>query len=140
MTSYKGERTALIRLADTFVDDILSMTDEAIMAEAREDHTDPSAVATHTIALFEQAAASAGKGRLAAAKAALADRVAPTTATRIEPTAARRRLDRLLAHDAKAAGGLTLAARNGQGLSDDDVRTMLEDLAELGIVPDEVDR
>jgi hypothetical protein len=136
MTGKRSDHTALIRLADAFVKDVLNESDEDILAEACEDHADPATAAAQTRGLFEKAMAMAGKGRLAAAKAALAKRPLSPTVARLDPAEARRRLDRILAHDPDTARKLTLAARNGQGLSDDDVQGMLDDLAELGITPD----
>jgi hypothetical protein len=135
MTADKSDRVALLRLADALVEDILNASDEDILAEARDDNTDPGAAATQASALFENAAAFAGKERLAAAKAALANRQASAIVTRLDPAVARRRLERIFANDPHAAGKLTRAARKGQGYSDDDVISMLDDLAELGITP-----
>jgi hypothetical protein len=39
----------------------------------------------------------------------------------------------LLSSDPKTADKLTLAARKGEGLSDDDVYSMLEDFEDLGV-------
>lgn len=48
-------RTALDRLADAFVEDILSMTDEEIIAECIEDGRDPEQVAVEGHRIFERA-------------------------------------------------------------------------------------
>ena len=56
--------------------------------------------------------------------------------TRLDLVVARRRLERLLAQDPETAQKLTLAARKGQSLSDDDVLGMLADLKELGFQTD----
>jgi len=141
MTSTKSDRDALARLADAFVEDILDASDEEILAEAREDYTDPAAAAAQTKMLFDKAAAAAGKGRLAAARAAVAAQRGAATVTRLDPAEARRRLQRVLTRDPEMARQLTHAARNdqGTGLSDSEVQGLLEDLAELGIStePDE---
>jgi hypothetical protein len=52
----------------------------------------------------------------------------------LNPEAARRLLDRALAHDPEAASKLTMAARKGKtgDLSDDEVRKLLEDFHEPG--------
>lgn len=52
-------RVALNRLADAFVEDIMSMTDEEILAEAIEDGIDPEENATRMRAIFERAVAEA---------------------------------------------------------------------------------
>lgn len=48
----------LARLADAFVEEILAMSDEEILAEASEDGVDPDALAIDMRALFEEVAAS----------------------------------------------------------------------------------
>ena len=133
MTGKKSDRDALTRLADAFVEDILNASDEDILAEAREDDADPSAAAAQVKGLFERAMAAAGKGKLAAARTEVARRGSSPTIIRLDPNEARRRLNQLLARDPDTARKLTLAARKGQGLSDTDVQSMLDDLAELGI-------
>ena len=136
MTVDKSDRVALLRVVDALVEDILNTPDQDIMSEAAQDHADPAAVAAQTRSLFDKAAALAGRSRLAAAKKALAARVPAGSGTRLDPAAARHRLEGILGSKPGTAGRLTLAARNGQGLSDADVNSMLDDLAELGISPE----
>jgi len=50
-------RQALLNLADAFVEDILNMFDEEILAEFREDHDDPDQHEQEMRALFEQVVA-----------------------------------------------------------------------------------
>jgi hypothetical protein len=130
------QREAIDRLEDALVDDILAASDEDILAEAREDGTDPEAVAAAMQALFEQAL---GKVRLAAAKAAVAaERRRPAAdVIPLDPAAARRMLDRALARDPETASRLTMAARKARGaiLSDEEVRGLLQDFQELGALP-----
>jgi hypothetical protein len=135
MTGTKSDRDPLARLADAFVDDILNASDEDILAEAKEDHPDPAAAAAQAKALFEKAAAVAGKGRLVAAHAALAQQRGPATVIRLDPAEARRRLQHVLTRDPDLARRLTHAARKdqGKGLSAGEVQDLLDDLAELGI-------
>jgi hypothetical protein len=136
MTGTKSDRTALTRLANVFVDDVLNASDEDILAEAREDHPDPAAAAAQAKALFEKALILAGKGKLGAARTALAQHRVSASVVRLDPAAARRRLEQILTRDPDMAHKLTLAARKdqGQGLSDNDVQGLLDDLAELGIL------
>jgi len=130
-----GARLALARLENALVEDILAASDDEIAAEIVEVHGDPKKVAAATRAVFEKALAGMGKARLAAARAAVdASRRRPATVVALDPAAARRRLDKLMATDPEVASKLTLAARKGSSPSDADVRSMLEDLEELGIV------
>lgn len=132
MTANKSDRIALLRLADALVEDVLNTPDDAILAEVREDHADPDAV-TEARALFGRTVVAAGKSRLAAAKAALRARPTSATVIQIDPAEARRRLERILANEPDTVQKLTLAARKGRKLSDDDVISVLENMAELGI-------
>ena len=129
----KKERTALDRLADAFVDDVLNASDEDILAEFRESHGDPARHAAEMRDLFEKSIISANKRRLAAAKAgAVAART--TTIAPADIADARARLRAVL--DApNLPPQLTLAARKENELSDSDIAGMLDDLRELGILP-----
>lgn len=135
-----SKRAALDRLAQALVDDVLTATDAEILAEAKEDGTDPAATAARLKGIYRNALANAGKARLAAAKAAVgADRrsARPGIITALDPTAARARLEAVLKRDPETLNKLTLAARKGEGLSDADVQGLLDDLEELGILPSE---
>lgn len=129
----KKERAALDRLADAFVNDILTTSDEDILAEFRESHGDPARHAAEMRDLFEKSIIAANKRRLTAAKAGAAAARAPVAAL-ADIADARRRLRAVLdAPDLPT--GLTLAARKENELSDSDIAGMLDDLRELGIVP-----
>jgi len=135
----KNGREGLDRLEDALVEDVLAVSDEAILAEVKQDGDKPDAVAGATRTLFEKAVAARQKARLAAAKAAaISDRQRPAAVIPLDPAAARRLLDRAMALDLETASKLTLAARKGKGtaaLSDEEVRGMLEDFQELGALP-----
>lgn len=125
---------ALDRLAETLIDDILNMTDEEILAEVKADGDDPERVAQETRGIFERAIMNFGKLKLLAAKkAVISDRQKSSKVSQIDPSAARQKLDRILKKNPKTLDKLTLAARKGEGLSDSDVLSMLQDLEELGI-------
>ena len=129
----KKARVALDRLADALVDDILNASDEDILAEITEEHGDPARLAAEMRALFERKVLEAGKAKLAAAKQAAAEaRRKGATVLSIDPAEARRRYERITAP-------LTLAARKGEGQSERDVDSAIEDLAELGTFEDEDD-
>ncbi|MCB2009561.1 MAG: hypothetical protein KDF64_02955 [Geminicoccaceae bacterium] len=132
----QSDQDALNRLADALVEDLLETSDQDILAEVREDNDDPSAIAANMRAMFEKTVASAGKARLAAARSAIVqDRQRSAVVISLDPAEARRRLERIVANDPETARKLTLAARKGEGLSDSDVLSMLEDLEELGVQP-----
>lgn len=134
------EREALLRLADTMAEDAFSASDADIAAEAIEDGEDLPSVAAKMLALFERAESEAGQSRMAAARRALdAQRSAAPRLLRLDPAKARERLQRALEQSPETAKKLTLAARKGEDLSDEDVLGMVEDLEELGIIPPEGD-
>jgi hypothetical protein len=137
MTGRDKDREALERLENALIEDILAASDDAILAEAKEDGADPEAIAAAARALFETTVATKRKARLAAAKAAVAaDRRRPAgTLVPSNPTYARRLLEHLLARHPDTAGKLTMAARKGKttALSDDEVYGLLEDFRDIGI-------
>lgn len=133
----KKERVALDRLADVLVYDILSASDEDILAEFREACGDPNQNAAEMRVLFEKSVLASNKKRLVAAKAAAAaNRRSSTTsaATPIDMAAARARL-RAVVDTPGLPQKVTLAARKENELSDADILGMLEDLRELGVLP-----
>ena len=134
MTDPKSDRAALDRLADALAEDILNASEQDILAEVKEDGEDRAAIAAEVQALFAKAKAKVAKLQLAEAKAgAAASRRRPTNVIRLDRAKERKILDWALTRDPQTAAKLTLAARKGEGLSDEDVHGMLEDLAELGI-------
>ena len=54
-----------------------------------------------------------------------------------DSTGARKLLQKILKKNANLSSPLTLAAREGKELSDEDLRTLLQDLADLGLQIDE---
>ncbi len=132
----KDAREALRRLADALAEDVLNAPDQQVLEDAAEIYGDTDKLATDMLRLFEQTASEQGKAKLAAARAMIeADRHRPARAARRDPAEARRRLQRLLSTDPETARKLTLAARKGEGLSDDDGYSMLEDFEDLGVSP-----
>jgi hypothetical protein len=131
-------RDALTRLNEALVEDILAASDEAMLAEVRQDGQDSERIVAATRELFEKAVIHTNKLRLANAQAAVAAaRLSRSRAVLpADPQASRRRLQRLLARHPDTARTLTLAARKGGPgeLSEEEVRGLLEDFDELGIV------
>jgi hypothetical protein len=131
----------ILRLADTLSTDILNAPDEEILQEVRENGGDPAAVSASERKLYEQTAITVAKKRLAANKAAVAAaRRQTAVVVPFVPKDARAKLERLLATNADLRDRYTLAARKGMGeASDEEVRDMLEDFADLGVLLDDVD-
>jgi hypothetical protein len=134
----KKERIALDRLADFLVEDILSASDEELLAEFRESYGDPVKHAKAMGTLFEKTLLTLNKERLAAAKAKVAEknnRPSISFAARpLDIQAVRARLRRFI-ETPGSRPMVTLAARKESELSDVDIIGMLNDLRELGILP-----
>ena len=133
----KAAHTALDRLVDALVEDILSASDEDILAELRETEGDPERHAADMRARFEKSLIAANKSKLAAARAGVAaSRPAGTPTPAVDIAAARARLRAVLDLPG-VAQKLTLAARKESEMSDADILSMLDDLRELGVLPPE---
>ena len=134
----KMGRDALDRLADAFVEDILSASDEDILAEIAEDYGDPERLSEEMRALFERTILEQGKAKLAAAKEAATEaRETGDSVVGIDQAEARRRYESIIDNDRELSSKLTLAARKGEGQSERDVESAIEDLSELGALDDE---
>lgn len=132
----RREKWPIDRLANLLVDDILHTADEEILAEVREAGGDPDRDAAAMRALFERSMVFSNKTRLIEAKAAVAaikqePKKSPNYV--VDIATARRRLHHVLTHT-NLPQPLTLAARKEGELSDDDVRGLLADLEELGLL------
>jgi hypothetical protein len=128
---------ALDRLTEKLVEDVLNASDTEILAEAKEEGRDVAGNAARSRAIFAKALAAQGKRKMAAARAALNARVSSSTrpASQLAPEQARATLARALRAAPDAVTKLTMAARKDRGLSDAEVYGVLEDLADLGLLP-----
>jgi hypothetical protein len=133
MTSKPSDQEALLRLAIALAEDVLSASDEEIVAEAVDDGIGVDSAADAGRAKFEEVVKASGRSRLAAAKAAVSAQRPSAKVIKLDPVSARQRLERFLARDPETARKVTLAARKGEGLSDSDVMGILQDLEELGV-------
>lgn len=132
----KDAHEALRRLADALVEDTLNAPDEQVLQDAAQVYGDTNKLAADMLRLFERTASEHGKARLAAARTAIsAARRRPERQARPAPSEAWRRLQQAIAADPETARKLTVAARKGEELSDDDIYGMLEDLEDLGVIP-----
>jgi hypothetical protein len=138
MESMTGSQDKLDLLSRALVEDIVAASDESIVAEAKQDGLEPNQVAASIDALFAKAVAAKGKARLAAARSAVAaDRSHALRTAPFDAAVARQRLSRLFIRHPDTAAKLTMAARKEKvgDLSDDEVRGLLEDFEDLGILP-----
>lgn len=133
-------RQKLTRILDPLIDDLMSLSDDEVLAEFREDGFDPELAASEVAGELAAAMSTAGKKRLEAARAQLNS----VKAFRHQPgviglsaTEKDRILREFAANDRPLQQRLTLAARNGQGMTEDEVNSVLLDLVELGALDSE---
>lgn len=133
-------RQKLSRIVDPLVDDLLSLSDEEVLAEAREDGGDPALLAAEVGKELAAAVGAAGRQRLADARKQLggvrALRKHPSI-TGLPASEKDRILRQFAANDSPLQKRLTMAARNGDGLSEEEMDTVLLDLIELGALDEE---
>lgn len=130
---------SLDRLADELVADIMSLSDGELLAEIVAEGLDPAKEAERIRAVISVAAAQSGKARLKAARAEI-DRSVALTRTNIRQLPLRDRaavLARFANDDAKLKSRLTMAARNGDGVTEQEMDAILADLMELGAIDEE---
>ncbi len=138
----QNHREMLDNLADTLVADILTASDEDILAEAEEDTGSAVAEANRVRDILKTAQTIAAKKRLAAARAAVEQQKCRQQGRKVislSPAQARNTLAAVLQNHPESTQEFTLAARKGKDLSDSDVQHMLEDLQELGLYDPEND-
>jgi hypothetical protein len=132
METERANQQKLWRLADALIDDILSASDQEILAEL-EECGGVGALRAEAAADIEAAKGRLGRVKLAAArKAVAAERRGRSPRQRLGPEQSRRRLSQALA-GSPASARLTLAARRGQGVPDEDLDGLVEDATDLGI-------
>lgn len=132
-------RQKLSRVVTSLVDDVMSTTDEEILNESRVDDGDPEALAAEVRKELSAAMAAAGKRRLAEARKQLngvrALRNHPSI-TGLSLTEKESILRKFSANDNPLQQKLTMAARNGDGLTEQEIDSILVDLMELGALGD----
>lgn len=135
-TKSKAPEDQLSRLREQLVEDVMSTTDEEIVAELKAAGDDPEVVAARMRDVVQRAVIVSGKVRMAAAKTQLRSQQSkPMPVTPIDIARARRLLQTAAAKDNDLR--LTLAARNGEAMSDSDVQSLVQDLIDLGLLTDD---
>lgn len=138
----KPTRDELERLREELVSDLLAMSDAELLTEAQAEGIDPKAAGERGRNLLRKALETAGKARMRAAKRSLeAARMQnpPSSQGSFNVEHVREIVMKAAANDPSLKQRLTLAARKDQGLSDNDLLGILEDLRELGVLPPESD-
>lgn len=129
----------LHNLADELAADLMGLSDAELLAEVEAEGLDPAAEAARVRATIAAALVQSGKARLAEAKVAVGQ-ARVTTSTNIRPLRVQNRQAVLVGFandDTKLKSRLTMAARNGEGITDGEMDSVLDDLRELGAIDDE---
>lgn len=143
MTRPKNDEDRLRYLVDAIEESFLSASDDEIVDDIRLQGRDPEAAADAVRQLIQAQIKVERQKALHAAKQGL--RIASLSRHRNSPipsdTGQRRGLvDRIMSGRAAIPMEITLAFREGKGMSDEDVAGLLEDLAELGLINDDNDK
>jgi hypothetical protein len=124
------------RLADELVADIMIMSDAELLAEVEAEGLSAEDEAGRIRGIVSGAITRAAKSRLKAARAEI-DRAARIPRGQVHQLPIRDRaavLVRFANDDAKLKSRLTIAARNGEGITEKEMDDILADLRELGAI------
>lgn len=127
------------RLADELVADIMIMSDAELLAEVEAEGLSAEDEAGRIRGIVSGAITRAAKSRLKAARAEI-DRAARIPRGQVHQLPIRDRaavLVRFANDDAKLKSRLTIAARNGEGITEKEMDDILADLRELGAIDED---
>lgn len=129
----------LFNLTDALVSDAANLSEAEVIAEMKADGLDPDAEVARMRAVVASAIVQSGKARLADAKQGVsqARKVAATALPPLRVANPDTVLRRFANDDGKLQSRLTMAARNGEGLTEREADSVLNDLRELGAIDDE---
>lgn len=121
-------------LVDADLRSLLEQSEESTIVEATELYGDAAKAAAHVRARVQAAVAEAGRQRLVNARKAI-DAERPAGGKVLQWPLDRKR--DLLARLRRADAGLTMAARQGEDETENDLDSLIEDLVDLGIIDEE---
>ena len=127
------------RLADELVADIMAMSDAELLAEVEAEGLNAEVEADRIRAIISTATARSGRSRLQAARAEI-DRATLAGRGQVHQLPLRDRaavLARFANDDTKLQSRLTMAARNGDGITENEMDDILADLRELGAIDED---
>lgn len=130
----------LDRLTDALVEDVLALSDAEVLAEAAEDHEEVNTVVAHVRSIISGAITKAGKVKMQAAQRVYEDAAARDVRGNVLelPLVEKRALlERIAMRDSTVEQQVTLAARKGSKMTENDIDAILEALRDLGAIDDE---
>jgi hypothetical protein len=128
----------IIALRDAAIDDLLSLSDEELRTEAKQDGRDVEAIALDTKRLMRESAASAVRLRMSTSRVKPSLAAAPWRTPIIRPSIERMKqlVERVFASNPSAG----LAFRQGKKQSDSDWQTLYDDYVSMGAIEPENDK
>lgn len=137
MKSKTANSEKLDRLLDDAIDDILNMSDEELIAAIDLD----SSQIEDRVGILKQRVytliSDQRRARMIAARESI-DRQIESRTARFQKMSRDQMTETLVrALKRQEDGHLTMAARDGDGMSDEDMATYLEDLFELGVITED---
>ena len=131
----------LDRLTDSLVNDIIELSDEEILTEAKEQFDDPAIEVQHLQSVINNALLRAAKTKLTDAKNSVnAYKREAVKSNVIHLSTAEKHtiIQNYTTRDPELQQKLTLAARKGEGIqTENDIEGMFEDMVELGLIDEE---
>lgn len=124
-------REQLNRLSDELIDNIINTPDVEILKEVEEDYGDPSFVANRVREMLKKSRIRAGKNRLQSAMEGLKRSENKHQKRDGDTSNSKEELSKFLRESLDFEDKLTLAARNGKEISEEDAKGILKDLEEL---------
>jgi len=126
-------------VADALVDSLMALSDQELVDEVRDEGEDPDALAIQAAGIISAAVLQSGKSKMALARAAYQASKAPQGANilKLPINEKRQILERFATNDKQLGQKLTLAARNGDAMSEAELDSFLRDLRDLGAIDDE---
>lgn len=139
--SSRPDPDGLVGIEDALIEIIMEATPEELRADLIAAGEDPDALIAGVDALIEKAVQDCGKMRFEAARKELAEgsRTASPKVVPFDRARQEARLNALRASDPALSEKLMLAARKGEGMSDNDREALLSDLAEVEALEREAD-
>ena len=129
----------ITRLADELVTDVMNMSDAELLAEVEAEGLNAENESDRIRAIISTATTRAAKSRLKLARVEI-DRAAGISRGQLHQLPIKDRaavLVRFANDDAKLKSRLTMAARNGEGITEKEMDDILADLRELGAIDDD---
>lgn len=121
----------LERLKEELIENIINTPDSEILNEVKEDYGDSTFIANKVREIMKNSQIKVGKSRLEFAKEELKKLDNKSPKITIDTNNAKEKLAKLLNENPDLDENLLLAARSGEELSENDAKTILEDIEEL---------